>query len=453
MTTEVIVLAAGRGTRMASSRPKMLHMLGGMSLLDRVLATALALNPERVHAVIGPESEYVKATRHEPQLHWHVQVERGGTAHAVELAMGHVAPGASVVVLYSDVPLVRVDTLKVLRALIQDDRLAVLSAHTAEPYGLGRIVRSADGTVTAIVEEADATVEEKTIAEVNTGIIAAPADRLHEWLPRIGSDNQQRERYLTDVVALAFSDGVAIEVHQVQQADEALGINTKAQLAAAERALQRREADRLMHEGLTLRDPERFDLRGEIAFGEDCSIDINVVLEGRIEFGSGVTIGPNCHIRNTQLADDVTVHANCVIDSAQVGQGASIGPFARLRPEAELGADAQIGNFVEIKKSQIKAGTKINHLAYIGDSEVGQSVNIGAGVITCNYDGHSKYKTVIGDGAFIGSNAQLVAPVTIGPGATIGAGSTIRQDAPAGKLTLTHGRQKTLDRWRRRQDD
>jgi len=453
MTIEVIVLAAGRGTRMASSRPKVLHTLGGRSLLDHVLNTAQALDPSQIHVVVGPENESLAEAQTRAALIWHIQKERLGTGHAVEVAMCAVHEPATVLVLYADMPLVRVDTLRALCAQAQDDRVVMLTARPDVVDGFGRIIRDKTGAVTGIVEEADATAKQRAIGEVNTGILVAPARRLGRWLAQVENGNEQGERYLTDVVAMAVADEVDVVAHAVADLDESLGVNDKAQLAAAERALQRRQAHQLMQAGLTLRDPARFDLRGQVVFGSDCVIDINVVLGGCVELGDRVTIGPNCQVSNARIEDDVVVHSNCVIDDAKVGAGARIGPFARLRPGAELAANVHIGNFVEIKKSQIGADTKVNHLAYIGDSDIGDAVNIGAGVITCNYDGVGKYKTVVGDGAFIGSNTQLVAPVTIGAGATIGAGSTIRQDAPSGKLTLTPGRQKTVSRWRRRRDD
>ena len=453
MTIEVIVLAAGRGTRMASSCPKVLHTLGGRSLLDHALNTAQALDPSQIHVVVGPENESLAEAQTRGALVWHIQKERLGTGHAVELAMSAVHEPATVLVLYADMPLVRVDTLRALCAQAQDDRVVMLTACPNAADGFGRIIRDKTGAVTGIVEEADATAKQRAIREVNTGILVAPARRLGQWLAEVGNGNQQGERYLTDVVAMAVADEVDVVAHAVADPDESLGVNDKVQLAAAERALQRRQAHQLMQAGLTLRDPARFDLRGQAVFGGDCVIDINVVLEGLVELGERVTIGPNCQVRNARLGDDVVVHSNCVIDDVKVGAGAQIGPFARLRPGTELAANVRVGNFVEIKKSQIGADTKVNHLAYIGDSDIGGAVNIGAGVITCNYDGVGKHKTVVGDGAFIGSNTQLVAPVTIGAGATIGAGSTIRQDAPSGKLTLTPGRQKTVSRWRRRRDD
>ena len=453
MTIEVIVLAAGRGTRMASSRPKVLHTLGGRSLLDHVLNTAQALDPSQIHVVVGPENEALAEAKTRGTLVWHIQEERLGTGHAVELAMCAVHEPATVLVLYADMPLVRVDTLRALCERAQNNRVVMLTACLNAVDGFGRIIRDNTGAVTGIVEEADATAKQRAIREVNTGILVAPAKRLGQWLPEIGNDNQQGERYLTDVVAMAVADGVDVVAQAVVDPDESLGVNDKAQLAAAERALQRRQAHQLMQAGLTLRDPARFDLRGQVVFGDDCVIDINVVLEGLVELGDRVTIGPHCQVRNARLGNDVVVYSNCVLDDVKVGASAQIGPFARLRPGAELAANVHLGNFVEIKKSLIGADTKVNHLAYIGDSDIGDAVNIGAGVITCNYDGVGKHKTVVGDGAFIGANTQLVAPVTVGAGATIGAGSTIRQDAPSGKLTLTPGRQKTVSRWRRRRDD
>ncbi len=445
---EVIILAAGKGTRMCSDEPKVMQMLGGMSLLDHVLLAVRGVGPSRIHIVYGHNGQSVRQSISGSDINWVEQDRQLGTAHAVSLAMSFVQQTSDVLVVYGDVPFIQTGTLRRLVASAQDGRFALLSAVLQDPTGYGRIVRDEHGKFKRIVEEVDATESQKTIKEINAGFIAVPAALLQNWLGRVGNANSQSEYYLTDVAELAAAENVDTVVCEVAEAVEVQGVNNRAELAKAERALQYSQAEQLMIKGLTLKDPSRFDLRGTMEFGSDSIVDVNAVFEGNVQIGSRVVIGPNCLIRNSILSDDVIVEANSIIDGAAIGAGCVIGPFARLRPETELASNVRVGNFVEIKKSHLGVGSKANHLAYLGDSSIGKNVNIGAGVITCNYDGSQKHETVVEDNAFIGSDTQLVAPVKIGSGATIGAGSTIRRDAPSDKLTLTEAKTKTLSDWR-----
>jgi bifunctional UDP-N-acetylglucosamine pyrophosphorylase/glucosamine-1-phosphate N-acetyltransferase len=443
--TEVIVLAAGKGSRMHSDEPKVLQLLGGQSLLDHVLEAARGVSPHRIFVVYGHDGETVRRSTQGDDINWIEQNPQLGTGHAVSQVMPSVDPAADVLVVYGDVPLVRTETLVRLVDAAESKRLAVLTTVLPDPTGYGRIIRDNSNALQEIVEEADANDEQKAITEINAGFFAAPAALLSGWLMGLDDANVQRERYLTDVVRFAVAADAQVVTCETEDRNEVHGVNSRAELADVERIFQRCQAGRLMADGLSLRDPDRFDLRGSLSFGADSMIDINVIVEGNVQFGARVMIGPNCYIRDSILGDDVAIEANCVIDGARIGPGCIIGPFARLRPDTELAADARVGNFVEMKKTRLGVGTKANHLAYLGDSDIGKNVNIGAGVITCNYDGTRKHKTVIEDDAFIGSDTQLVAPVTIGAGATIGAGSTIRHNAPSGKLTLTRVQAKTLD--------
>ncbi len=450
MKLVTLILAAGQGSRMRSQRPKVLHTLAGRPLLAHVLDTAAALSPRRRIVVYGHGGEAVKAAFAATQdLDWVEQAEQLGTGHAVAQAIDHFDDDEAVLVLYGDVPLIRPDSLTPLVAAASAGRIGLLTAELADPTGYGRIVRNAEGAVQAIVEHKDATPEQLRIREVNTGLMAIPGGRLRTWLTRLNNDNAQGEYYLTDLIAMAVADGVPVEAVAVADANETLGVNTRAQLAALERLYQGRAAEALMAAGLSLADPARFDLRGRLTLGQDCYVDINAVIEGDVSFGNGVVIGPNCIIRDSTLGDGVVIEANSIVDGARVDAGAQVGPFARLRPGAELERTAKVGNFVEVKKAVLREGAKVNHLSYIGDAEVGRKVNVGAGTITCNYDGVNKHRTVIGDGAFIGSGTNLVAPVVVGAGATIGAGSTITRDAPAEKLTLSRARQSTVPGWKR----
>jgi len=448
---EVVILAAGQGTRMRSGRPKVLHELGGRPLLAHVIGCARTLAPKTIHVVYGHGGEQVPQCFPGDSIDWVLQAQQHGTGHAMAQAIPRVDPAAQVLVLYGDVPLIRADTLRELAIAAGSDALALLTTQLADPGSYGRIVRDASGQVQRIVEKKDATDQELNICEINTGFLAVSADRLGGWLAQLENNNAQGEYYLTDIISLAVAASVKVHTREPQWEWEILGVNSKQELAQLERIYQNNQAAGLMDQGVTLRDPARFDLRGELKVGLDVEIDVNVVIEGKVVLGDGVKIGPNNVIRDATIGNGTEVLPNCVIEEAVVGQDCRIGPFARLRPGAHIGDRAHIGNFVEIKKSDIGEGSKVNHLTYVGDSTVGQGVNIGAGTITCNYDGANKYRTVIGDGAFIGSNTALVAPVTVGEGATIGAGSVIVKDAPAGELTLSRAEQKMRPGWKRPQ--
>lgn len=445
---DIVILAAGKGTRMRSALPKVLHRLAGRTLLEHVIRTALTLKPRAVHVVYGHGGESVPETLKTLPVRWVKQEPQLGTGHAVQQALPGVQSG-SALVLYGDVPLTRAATLEPLVASARRGALGLLTAELPDPDGYGRIVRDAAGRVVRIVEHKDATEAERAIREINTGILAVPAERLRSWLTALRNHNAQGEYYLTDIIGMAASEGLAIETGRPQAEWEILGVNSKAQLAELERIHQRNQAQALMEQGLTLLDPARFDLRGTLVAGQDVEIDVNVVIEGDVVLGDRVKIGPNNVLRRCRIGADSVVHPNCVIEDAEIGVDCRIGPFARVRPEARIAERAHIGNFVEIKKSTIGAGSKVNHLAYVGDSTVGRDVNIGAGAITANYDGANKHATYIEDNASIGSNCVLVAPVTIGAGATIGAGSVISKDAPAGELTVARAKAVTISGWKR----
>jgi bifunctional UDP-N-acetylglucosamine pyrophosphorylase/glucosamine-1-phosphate N-acetyltransferase len=448
MILAVVILAAGKGTRMKSSMPKVLHPLAHKPLVQHVIDTARFLDPSQIVVVYGHGGDQVREVVTDADLSWAEQAEQLGTGHAVQQAMPHIKEADRVLVLYGDVPLTSAETLREL--LDQAGKgMGLLTINLDDPSGYGRIVRDDKGAVERIVEQKDANVDELAIQEVNTGIMVFPGEKLSGWLNGLSNNNAQGEYYLTDLLAMAVSDGVSIAVTQPEHQFEADGVNNKLQLAELERAYQRLQADRLMTDGVLLRDPNRFDLRGSLTHGTDCEIDINVIIEGNVTLGNNVKIGANVVLRNVSIGDNTVVVENCIFDEATVGADCTIGPFSRLRPGADLTGGAHIGNFVEIKKSVVGLGSKVNHLTYIGDSQIGAGVNIGAGTITCNYDGANKHTTVIGDNAFIGSNSALVAPVTIGKGATIGAGSVIRKDTPDDKLTLSGGKQVTIENWER----
>ena len=448
MTLAVVILAAGKGTRMKSSMPKVLHPLAHKPLVQHVIDTARSLDPSQIVVVYGHGGDQVREVVIDADLSWAEQAEQLGTGHAVQQAMPHIKEADRVLVLYGDVPLTSAETLREL--LDQAGKgMGLLTINLDDPSGYGRIVRDDKGAVERIVEQKDANADELAIQEVNTGIMVFPGEKLSGWLNGLSNNNAQGEYYLTDLLAMAVSDGVSIAVTQPEHQFEADGVNNKLQLAELERAYQRLQADRLMTDGVLLRDPNRFDLRGSLTHGTDCEIDINVIIEGNVTLGNNVKIGANVVLRNVSIGDNTVVVENCIFDDATVGADCTIGPFSRLRPGADLTGRAHIGNFVEIKKSVVGLGSKVNHLTYIGDSQIGAGVNIGAGTITCNYDGANKHTTVIGDNAFIGSNSALVAPVTIGKGATIGAGSVIRKDTPDDKLTLSGGKQVTISNWER----
>ncbi|MDT8405754.1 MAG: bifunctional UDP-N-acetylglucosamine diphosphorylase/glucosamine-1-phosphate N-acetyltransferase GlmU [Methylococcales bacterium] len=449
MKLTTLILAAGKGTRMRSDKPKVLHEIAGKALLKHVYDLGQCFENNRTFVLYGHGGEQVKAGMEQLSIDWILQEPQLGTGHAVLQAVDYIDNDAIVLVLYGDVPLLQPETIALLLAKAEQN-LALLTVDLPEPKGYGRIVRNADHEVVAIVEEKDASAEQRDITEVNTGILAVRGDRLKAWLAKLDNNNAQGEYYLTDIIAMAVAEQMPVHAVAAHDADEVMGVNDKVQLAHLERVYQRRQARQLMQQGVTLRDPERFDLRGDIAkLGHDVEIDVNVLLQGRLELGDRVTIGANCVINNAVIGDDVEILANSIIEHAVVGKGSRIGPFARLRPGADLAEQVHIGNFVEIKKTTVAAGSKINHLSYIGDTEIGSGVNVGAGTITCNYDGVNKFRTVIGDRAFIGSNSQLVAPVTIGQGATIGAGSTITKDAPVEQLTLARAKQVTVSGWQR----
>ena len=449
MNLSIIILAAGQGTRMNSARPKVLHPLSGRPLLAHVLDTARSLQGTDIHVVIGHGAEQVRAALPDSDIHWVLQAPQLGTGHAVSQAMPAVPDENTVLVMYGDVPLISKQALEPLYQLAAQGMAALLTAELDDPAGYGRILHHADGSICGIVEEKDASAKQKAIHEINTGFLAAPAARLRGWLDALDNNNAQGEYYLTDVIARAVSEGTSVRGITTGNIEEVMGINDRKQLAVQERCFQQRQAEACLQAGVTLLDPARFDLRGRLDAGQDVVIDINAVLEGRITLGDRVNIGPNVTIRNTTVGDDVTILANCVIDDAVIGAGSRIGPFARLRPDTSLAASTHIGNFVEIKKSVVGEGSKVNHLSYVGDTTIGRGVNIGAGTITCNYDGANKHRTVIGDNVFIGSDTQLVAPVEVKDGATIGAGSTITRDVPAHELTLSRVPQKTHSGWKR----
>lgn len=450
MNITTIILAAGKGTRMRSELPKVLHKIANKPLLQHVYDMSSHIKNNRIHIVIGHGAELVTDTLKELKVSWIEQTQQLGTGHAVQQVSNHIADSDTVLILYGDVPLLKLATVKQLLSNVSEKSLALLTVHLKDPQGYGRIVRDSTGNVIKIVEQKDASDSEKLINEGNTGILAVQGDKLKKWLTQLGNNNAQGEYYLTDVVAMAVADGMTIVTSQPDTEDEVLGVNDRSQLSHLERVYQQQQANALMALGVTLIDPARFDLRGSIvSLGQDIEIDINVILEGNNSIGNNVKIGANTHIKNATIGDNVEIFANCVIENAVIGANSRIGPFARLRPESVLANDVHIGNFVEIKKSTVGLGSKINHLSYIGDTTVGSKVNIGAGTITCNYDGVNKFRTVIEDGAFIGSDTQLVAPVTIGKNATIGAGSTITRDCPANQLTLSRVKQLSLSGWQR----
>ena len=449
MSLDVIILAAGAGTRMRSALPKVLHAVGAKPMLEHVVDTARQLDARCTQVVYGHGGSAVQAALTHLDVTWVEQDRQLGTGHAVAQALPQVAAHDTVLVLYGDVPLIGVDTLRRVIAAAQDNSLGLLTVALDDPRGYGRILRDAQGSVVRIVEEKDATAEQRQVCEINTGILAVSGEKLQKWLAALDNNNAQGEYYLTDIIAMAVRDGVKVVSVEPDSVVETLGVNNRIQLAEAERYYQRMQVEKLMLQGVTLRDPARCEVRGEVSVGIDIIIDVNVILEGKISLGTGVRIGANTVIRNTIIGDYVEILENCVIESAVIGQHSRIGPFARIRPDTYLADHVHIGNFVEIKKTGVGQGSKINHLSYVGDATVGCNVNIGAGTITCNYDGANKYQTVIGDNVFVGSASQLVAPVTIGDGATIGAGSTITRNAPPGELTLSRAPQQSKAGWKR----
>jgi len=443
----IVILAAGKGTRMVSDKPKVLHTLAGKPLLQHVLDCALSLQPQQVCVVYGHGGEAVPQAMAQYNARFLIQEPQLGTGHAVQQALPYLENDSRTLVLYGDVPLIQHSTLH--QMLQAGEGLVLLTVNLDDPTGYGRIVRNAESDVQSIVEQKDASPEQLKIEEVNTGIMLVPTAKLREWLGRLGNNNAQGEYYLTDIVAMAVQQGVPVHTVQPGQRWEVEGINNKMQLATLERVWQQNVARRLMLQGVTLADPARLDMRGDLTCGRDVEIDVGCIFEGKVTLGDSVQVGPYSIIRNAAIAPGTQIAAYSHIDASEVGANCRIGPYARLRPGTRIGDDAHVGNFVEIKNSEIGQGSKANHLTYIGDSTVGCRVNIGAGTITCNYDGANKFRTVIGDDAFIGSDTQLVAPVTVGKGATIGAGSTITRDTPEGELTLSRSKQISISGWQR----
>lgn len=445
----VVILAAGKGTRMKSAIPKVLQPLASKPLLAHVLDLTDDIQAEEVVIVYGFGGDQVQAAFNSPNLKWALQAEQLGTGHAVQQAMPQIDDTSRVLVLCGDVPLLKAETVRRLIDETPADAVGVLTVEMDDPTGYGRIIRNAAGTIDRIVEQKDATSNEQAVDEVNSGVFVVPATQLRTWLSQLKPQNAQGEYYLTDIVGLAVDDDIAVHGVLTDDSDEMMGINDRIQLAEAECAFQHRQAVALMKNGARLADPARIDVRGSVTVGRDVFIDINAVFIGDVVLGDGVTIGPNCIIDQSTIAAGTEVFANSLIESSRVGEDCKIGPYARLRPGAVLQEGAKVGNFVEVKKSTIGKGSKVNHLTYIGDAEIGADVNVGAGTITCNYDGANKHLTKIGDGAFIGSGVELVAPIEVGAGATIGAGTTLSKNAPDGRLTLERARQRTIEGWER----
>lgn len=449
MSVDVVILAAGQGSRMKSNLPKVLHKVGGKSMVQHVIDTASQLGDVRTHVVIGHGADQLRQSLQDQNLNFALQAEQKGTGHAVAQAMPEVAEDSVVLVLYGDVPLTKPETMEQMVEIAATGDLALLTVELKDPTGYGRIVRNADDHVVAIVEHKDATPEQHKISEVNTGILAVKSACLRDWLPQLSSENAQGEYYLTDIIAMAAENGVRISAIQPDAEEEVQGVNNRVQLAELERWYQLQQAEHLMVNGATLADPARIDIRGNITIGQDLLIDINVVLEGDITLGDNVVIEPNCYLKNCSIGAGTRIKANTVIEDTTVADNCDIGPFARLRPGTQLAVRAKVGNFVETKKAVVGEGSKINHLSYVGDAVLGKEVNVGAGTITCNYDGVNKSTTEIGDKAFIGSNSSLVAPVKIGQMATVGAGSTISKNISDDALAVTRAKQTELKNWQR----
>lgn len=445
----VVILAAGQGKRMKSSLPKVLQPLAGRPLLKHVIDTAHSLEPAAIQVVYGHGGDQVREVLKNESVSWVLQAERLGTGHAVMQAMPSVPNDHIVLVLYGDVPLISRATLTELLSLAGNQQMALLTVELDDPTGYGRIIRGKRDRVERIVEQKDASKKELKIGECNTGVMAAPARLLKRWLKSLKNDNSQGEYYLTDVIAMAAKDKAVVNPLVTGNVLEVLGVNDKAQLAELESALRRETTRNLMLAGVTVVDPARLDIRGTVTHGTDVLIDVNVVLEGTVKLGNRVRIGPNCVVRNSEIGDDTEIFPNCVVDSGIIGKSCNIGPFARFRPTSTLADEVHVGNFVEVKNSSMGNGSKANHLSYVGDAAVGERVNIGAGTIIANYDGANKHRTVIEDDAHTGSNSVLVAPITVGAGATVAAGSTVMREVPAGKLTIARARQTTVEDWQR----
>ncbi|MEH8022302.1 bifunctional UDP-N-acetylglucosamine diphosphorylase/glucosamine-1-phosphate N-acetyltransferase GlmU [Rheinheimera metallidurans] len=448
MALNVVILAAGKGTRMKSDLPKVLHKVAERPMVQHVIDTARALGAEKPQLVYGYGADALKSSLGEQPLHWVLQAEQLGTGHAVAQAAGNIADNDTVLVLYGDVPLTELETLKQLLNAKPANGVAILTVKLANPTGYGRIVRE-NGKVVGIIEQKDATPEQLKINEVNSGIMALPGKQLKNWLGRLSNSNAQGEYYLTDIIAMAHSEGVDIATAHPSDAMEVEGANNRVQLAALERAYQQRKANELMLAGANLRDPARIDVRGSVTVGNDVMIDVNVVFEGKVVLGKGVTVGANCILKDCTIGDNTEVKPNSMIEQSTVGSNCSVGPYARLRPDSVMLDDSHVGNFVEMKKTTLGEGSKANHLTYLGDAVIGNKVNVGAGTITCNYDGANKFVTTIKDGAFIGSNSSLVAPVTVGVNATVGAGTVLTRDAADGELVVARVKQKHIAGWQR----
>jgi bifunctional UDP-N-acetylglucosamine pyrophosphorylase/glucosamine-1-phosphate N-acetyltransferase len=449
MTQDIVILAAGKGSRMKSRFSKVLHKVGGVAMVNRVLATASTLTNAKLHLVVGHQGEQVEENCQDFSANVVWQNDPQGTGDALRRVAPFLQADGATLTLYGDVPLIRASTLEKMSALSTANTLVLLTISLDNPTGYGRIVRNTAGKVTAIVEQKDATTDELAIKEVNTGILLAPNNHLQTWLASLTNNNAQGEYYLTDIIAMAARDGVDIVTVNPENEAEVAGVNDRVQLAALERELQSQQAITLMQNGATLLDPARIDVRGELTTGQDVIIDINCVFEGKVVLGDGVQIGPNCHLKDCTIGDNTIIKNNTLIDESQVGQACDIGPFARLRPGTQLANKAKIGNFVETKKARIGEGSKVNHLSYIGDTDMGANVNVGAGTITCNYDGVNKHLTQVADNVFIGSNSSLVAPVSVAEGATIAAGSTITKDVNEKQLAFARTRQTNKDNWPR----
>lgn len=447
-TRSAVILAAGKGTRMYSDLPKVLHTVAGKPMVKHVIDTANSLGAENVHLIYGHGSELMRERLANEKVNWVLQTEQLGTAHAVQQAAPFFKDDEDIVVLYGDAPLITKETLEKLITAKPENGIALLTVQLDNPTGYGRIIRE-NGNVVAIVEQKDANAEQLKIQEVNTGVMVSDGASFKKWLTRVGNNNAQGEYYLTDLIALANQDGCQVAAVQATDMMEVEGANNRLQLAALERYYQRKQAERLLLEGVMLADPARFDLRGSLEHGKDVEIDTNVIIEGQVRLGNRVKIGTGCVLKNVVIGDDVEVKPYSVLEDATIGEKAAIGPFSRLRPGAELAAETHVGNFVEIKKSVVGKGSKVNHLTYVGDSEIGSNCNIGAGVITCNYDGANKFKTIIGDNVFVGSDTQLVAPVTVEDGATIGAGSTVTRNVGKDELVITRVPQRHIQNWQR----
>ena len=448
-STDIVILAAGKGTRMQSALPKVLHKLAGKPLLGHVLDAADSLSNGQKIVVTGHGSQQVQNSFAGSDCIFVQQSKQLGTAHAVQMALPHLREKATVLILYGDVPLITPGTLSEMLDAVSDQQISLLTINLQDPAGYGRIVRSQEGEIESIIEQKDASAEQLAISEINTGVLALGAEQLHAWLPLINNNNAQGEYYLTDLIALARSQGYLVKSIQPKSATEVEGVNNRVQLSQLERAHQLAQAEKLMLSGTSLADPNRFDQRGELTAGSDNFIDVNCIFEGEVSIGSGVHIGPNCHITNSRIGDGVEIKANTVIEQSQIGDNATLGPFARIRPGTVLGKNTKVGNFVETKKALVGDGSKINHLSYIGDAELGSGVNVGAGTITCNYDGVNKHKTTLGDDVFVGSNSTLIAPVTISDRGFVAAGSTLTQAVPPDTLAVSRTKQRNIEGWKR----